>query len=67
MNKIYIDFDGVILDTWDLIFKKYCEIYNTTNIKDNDIKKIMLNIGWNFILENSKEINHSLENIKKNK
>lgn len=65
MNKIYIDFDGVILDTWDLIFKKYCEIYNTTNIKDNDIKKIMLNIGWNFILENSKEINHSLENIKK--
>ena len=65
MSKIYVDFDGVILDTWDVIFKKYYEKYNTFYIKENNIKKIMLDIGWNYILENSKEINDSLEKFKK--
>lgn len=63
MTKIYIDFDGVILDTWEVIFKKYFENYNTTNIKENNIKKLMLSMGWKYILENSKEINYSLEKI----
>lgn len=65
MTKIYIDFDGVILDTWEVIFKKYYEEFNTTDIKEDNIKKIMLTIGWNYILENSKEINYSLEKIKR--
>lgn len=65
MTKIYIDFDGVILDTWEVIFKKYYEEFNTTDIKEDNIKKIMLTIGWDYILENSKEINYSLEKIKR--
>lgn len=65
MTKIYIDFDGVILDTWEVIFKKYYEKFNTTDIKEDNIKNIMLTIGWNYILENSKEINYSLEKIKR--
>ena len=65
MTKIYIDFDGVILDTWEVIFKKYYEEFNTTDTKEDNIKKIMLTIGWNYILENSKEINYSLEKIKR--
>ena len=65
MTKIYIDFDGVILDTWEVILKKYYEEFNTTDIKEDNIKKIMITIGWNYILENSKEINYSLEKIKR--
>ena len=30
-SKIYIDFDGVILDTWEVIFKKYYEKFNIRN------------------------------------
>ena len=64
MNKIYIDFDGVILDTWEVIFEKYKEQFKTIEIDENKIKKVMLDIGWDFILDNSEEINNSLKNIK---
>lgn len=64
MNKIYIDFDGVILDTWDIIFKKYKEQFKTMEIDENNIKEVMLTIGWDFILNNSEEINYSLKKIK---
>ena len=62
--KIYIDFDGVILDTWEIIFKEYQNKYNTKKIKDENIKKTMLEIGWDLILKNSREINDSLEKIR---
>ena len=65
MSKLYIDFDGVILDTWELIFKKYYEQYNTADISEKRIKKLMLNIGWDYILNNSKEINESIKKIKR--
>ena len=64
MNKIYVDFDGVILDTWEVIFEKYKEQFKTIEIDENKIKKVMLDIGWDFILDNSEEINNSLKNIK---
>jgi len=64
MNKIYVDFDGVILDTWEVIIKKYKEQFKTIEIDENKIKKVMLDIGWNFILDNSEEINNSFKNIK---
>lgn len=64
MNKIYIDFDGVILGTWEVIFEKYKEQFKTIEIDENKIKKVMLDIGWSFILDNSEEINNSLKNIK---
>ena len=64
MNKIYIDFDGVILDTWEVIFEKYKEQFKTIEIDESKIKKVMLDIGWDFILDNSEEINNSLKNIK---
>ena len=62
--KIYIDFDGVILDTWKIIFKKYQKEYNTEEINEMNLKKIMLEIGWESILKDSREINNSLEKIK---
>lgn len=62
--KIYIDFDGVILDTWEIIFKKYQKKYNTAKINEMNLKKVMLEIGWESILKDSREINNSLEKIK---
>lgn len=64
MTKIYIDFDGVILDTWEVIFKNYYEKFNTSDIYEDEIKKLMLYIGWEHILDCSKEINYSLEKIQ---
>ena len=60
-TKIYIDFDGVIFDTWDIIFEKYKEKFKTTKIDENNVKELMLSIGWNYILSNSKEINNNLK------
>lgn len=62
--KIYIDFDGVILDTWEIIFNKYQKRYNTNKINEKNIKKLMLELGWESILKDSREINNSLEKIK---
>lgn len=61
--KIYIDFDGVIQETWDIIFQNYQSRYNTNIINDNDLKQSMLDFGWNNILDKSKEINNSYKKI----
>ena len=37
--KIYIDFDGVIQDTWSIIYKNYKTKYHTNEIVEEDIKK----------------------------
>lgn len=65
MNRIYIDFDGVILDTWETIFSEYLKKYDTTEIEDDKIKRLMLDIGWENILNESKVINNNLEKLKK--
>lgn len=63
MTNIYIDFDGVILDTWEVIFKEYQRKYNTKDIIEENLKNIMLEIGWDYILRESREINNSLKKI----
>jgi len=65
MTKIYIDFDGVILDTWSVIIEEYYNKYGNLNLTDEKIKQIMLDIGWNNIILRSKEINNSINNITK--
>lgn len=64
MTKVYIDFDGVILDTWEIISKEYYNKFESTDISEDNIKKLMIDIGWNNILKNSKEINYSIKKIK---
>lgn len=63
MTEIYIDFDGVIVDTWNLIYNEYKKKYKTTEINELKIKKTMLDLGWNFILNNSRIIQGSIQNI----
>ena len=63
INTVYIDFDGVILDTWKVISRHYILRYNTDNYEDDFIKKVMEDIGWNKILFESEIINDSISNI----
>ena len=59
--KIYIDFDGVILDTDSTLEKEYSKVNNI------DKKEFVKNYDWNLLLNNSDVIADSLENLKKSK
>jgi len=61
--KIYVDFDGVILDTWDIIYPEYCRVCQQTEIDDRLID-VMLSIGWKKILEESKVIKNNIQKVK---
>ena len=57
--KVYVDFDGVILDTLSLLFDdNYYKIQNSLNF---DKKKYMQEVNWEHLLLKSKVINNSLE------
>ena len=64
MKNLYIDFDGVIMDT---INKTY-EMMDEENIdrKNNEeVKKFYENIDWKRLLKETKEINGAIEKVKK--
>ena len=58
--KIYIDFDGVILDT-DTTIDKTIKSINV------DKKEYIKNCDWNQLLSNTDVINNSLEYLRKSK
>lgn len=62
--KIYIDFDGVIQDTWSIIYQNYKAQFHTNEIIESDLKKSMVDLGWNYILKNSEVINDSFKKIR---
>jgi len=64
MINLYIDFDGVIVDT---INETY-EMMRQKNINLNDSDKVInfyKELDWVKLLNNTKEINNAFENIKK--
>lgn len=65
MTKVFIDFDGVILDTWPLIYQTYVEKYNRNDIDERLIKPLIISLEWESILDNSNEINGALDDLKK--
>jgi len=63
--KLYIDFDGVILDSIDVSYRLIEE--NGIELKDENydkIQKFFIEIDWKEIIKQSKPINNSIENIK---
>ena len=60
--KLYLDFDGVILDTAHITDKKIKEL-NLTEIEE--IEKYHRNIDWYKLMKETNQINNSIENIKK--
>ena len=63
--KIYIDFDGVILDTAPVLFKEWLEKYELINVHFEERLEYMNNKSWSEVLKNSKVINNSIDNLKK--
>lgn len=64
MINLYIDFDGVIVDT----IKTSYEMIRKEGIdtKDYDaVSQFYSKLDWKMFLNNSKQINNSFENIKK--
>ena len=70
--EVYIDFDGVILDTMrkaaNLLFENY-NIKLQTSSRDNIIEQQIIsnffkNLDWNYLLSETEEINESIKFIK---
>ncbi len=64
MINLYIDFDGVILDTINVTM----ELMNEQNIDIKDVKKVSefyTTLDWQYVLSITPEINDSLSSIQK--
>ena len=59
--KVYLDFDGVILDTDSVLDKDYSKTIKV------DRKEFIKNYDWDELLKKSEIIANSLDNIKKSK
>lgn len=62
--KLYIDFDGVIMNTIEVSYKKIKEKYGK-NATVEDSTNFYRSIDWKEFLNECKPINNALENIKK--
>jgi len=61
MKKLYLDCDGVILDT---INKSYQMLKEEGITEEAEVTKFYSNICWKKLIEESGEINNSIEKIK---
>ena len=60
--KLYLDFDGVILDTINVTFRKLEELNIT---EEEDIQAFYRAVDWKKLLKETSQINNSLDNIQK--
>ncbi len=61
---IYIDFDGVILDTEPLLFEEWRKNPNRHLLSETEKIKYIQNSDWNYIINNSEIINDSIYYLK---
>lgn len=57
---IYIDFDGVILDTEELLFEEWRKNPDRFSLPESEKIKYIQQADWNFIVYNSPIINDSI-------
>ncbi len=64
MKQLYIDFDGVILDTMDKTYKTMKE--NGIDIKDQEkVRAFFRDLDWGKLIKETEQINDSINEIKK--
>ena len=63
MKKIYIDFDGVILDTWQYFLDEYEKEYGNKDIDQKLLDPIINRTNWEDVILKSNEINNAINNI----
>ena len=61
---VYIDFDGVILDTEEQLFKEWRKNPNRHLLPSIEKIKYIQNEDWNYILNNSEVMNDSIYYLK---
>lgn len=61
MQKLYLDCDGVILDTINYTYK----MIKDNNIPAEKIDDFYRNLSWKSLINDAGEINNSIEKIKK--
>ena len=64
MKKLYIDFDGVILDTIPIIYKRL-EKENIDVTEEKALIQFYENLEWNSLIQEAPQIHHSIRAIKK--
>ena len=57
---VYVDFDGVILDTEELLFYEWRKNENRHLLSEFDKIKYIQKTDWSYVINNSKIINDSL-------
>ena len=61
---LYIDFDGVILDTEPLLFEEWRKNPNRHLLSESEKIKYMKKNNWNYIINNSDIINNTIYYLK---
>lgn len=64
MKNLYIDFDGVIMDTIKMTYKMMDD-ENIDKSNREEVKKFYENISWKKLLSEANEINGSILKVKK--
>ena len=64
MQNLYIDFDGVIMNTIDVSYKMM-EKANVDLDNVDEVQGFYRDLDWKLLLKESKEINNAWNNIKK--
>lgn len=61
---VYVDFDGVILDTEELLFYEWKKNPNRHLLSEFDKIKYIQKTDWDYVINNSKIINDSIYYLK---
>lgn len=61
---LYIDFDGVILDTEELLFEEWRKIPNHHSLSEDEKIRYIQRCDWDYILNHSDCINDSIYYLK---
>ncbi len=64
MKKLYIDFDGVILDTIPIIYKRL-EKESIDVTEEDALIQFYENLEWKSLIQEAPQIHHSIAAIKK--
>lgn len=65
MKNLYIDFDGVILDTLAPVYKLAKDLNLDYKTQTKEVGKLFSKIDWEELIEDTTDINGSVEAIKK--
>lgn len=63
--NLYVDFDGIIADSWPIIVKKYYNHYLTDNIEEKKLRELFKICDWNEILKECKKNRNNIKTLKK--